>query len=124
MTLAEDIMMAGIGLMLAAGALLIPVALSAAKHRAEHYRQLPEEYPGLMGDVYLALVWGGMLILQISNILLHAEPGGIYRVVPLTWVGTAAAVFICGLYGGRLMMRLEMRAYRAKREEQAREART
>lgn len=123
MTLTEDIMIAGIGLMVVASALLVPVGLKAAKRRAEHYRQLPKEYPGLTGDVYLLLVWSGMLIVQISNILLHAEPGGIYRVVPLMWVGTAAAVFICGLYSGRLMMRLEMRAYKARREEQSREAR-
>jgi hypothetical protein len=120
MSLVQGVLIAGVCLTVVAGALLIPAGLKAAKQRREHYRQLPEEYPGLTGEVYMALVWSGLLMVQISNILLHAEPGGNYRVVPLMWVGTAAAVFICGLYVGRFMIRLEMRAYRAKREEQAR----
>lgn len=124
MTLAEDIMMAGLGMVVVAFALFVGAALKTAKQRAEWYRQLPEEYPGLMLDVCMLVLWGGMLLSQISNILYHAESGGIYRVVPLTWVASAAAVFICGAYAGRLMMRLEMRRYKAKREEQAREART
>lgn len=123
MMLAQDLLIAGVCLVVVAAALAIPAGLRAAKQRAEHYRQLPEEYPGLMGDVFGALIWSGMLMIELSSILLHAEPGGIYRVVPLMWVGTAAAVFICGLFAGRLMMRWEMRAYKAKREEQAREAR-
>lgn len=75
-------------------------------------------------DVYLALVWSGILMVQLSNILHQAESGGSFRVTPLMGIGTAAVVFICGAYAGRLMMRLEMRRYNSKRDEQAREART
>lgn len=124
MTLTEDITMAGIGMMVVAIALVIRAGLRAAKQRTQSNRQLPEEYPGLTSDAYMILFWSGMLLMQISNILLHAEPGGTYRVVPLMWVGTAAILLVFGLYAGRLMMRLEMRAYQAKREVQTREART
>ena len=122
MRLEESVATAGLGLAVLALVLLVWTALKTAKQHAEWYRQLPEQYPGTMVDVCMLVLWAGILMTQISSILLHAEPGGTYRVVPLMWVGTAAAVFILGLYGGRLMMRLEMRAYRAKREEQAREA--
>ena len=124
MTLEEGMATAGLGLAVVAFVLLARAVRKTAEQRAAHYRQLPEEYPGMTGDVYALLIWSGMLLLQISNILNHAEPGGFYRVVPLMWVGTAAVVFSCGLHAGRLMMRLEMRAHKAKRDEQAREART
>lgn len=124
MALAEDLMMAGLGLTLVALALFVWAAVKTAKQRAEWYHQLPEEYPGSMVDVSMLVLWGGLLLSQISNILYHAEPGGIYRVVPLTWVAFAAVVFNFGLLIGRLMMRLEVRAHKAKREEKAREART
>lgn len=123
MALAENIMLAGLGMVVVAFLLFVWTALKTAKQRAEWYRQLPEEYPGTMLDVCMLVLWGGLLLSQISNILYHAEPGGIYRVVPLTWVASAAVVFNFGLHVGRLMMRLETRRHKTKREEQAREAR-
>jgi uncharacterized membrane-anchored protein YhcB (DUF1043 family) len=123
MTFLEVMGTAGLCLTVVAGAFIVRAGLKAAKQRAEQYRQLPEVYPGMMVDAYMVLLWSGTLMTQVSNILLHVESGGIYRVVPLMWIGTASVLFMCGLFAGRLLMRLEMRAYKAKREEQAREAR-
>ena len=122
MAFAEDLMFAGLGVMVVAVVLFVFGALKAARKRAEHHRNLPEEYPGQMLDAYMLLIWSGLLLSQISNILFHEEPGGIYRVIPLMWIGTGADVAIVGVYIGRLMMRWEMRLYKRKRDEQMREA--
>ena len=75
---------------------------------------------GLRLDVYLCLVWSGMLLVQASNILLHVDSGGIHNISSLTIVSTAATVFVCGAFAGRLLLRLEMRRYRETHGDESR----
>lgn len=72
--------------------------------------------PGLPLDVCLFFVWGGMLLVQAANILLHRQTGSLYNVSALTWAGSAAVLFVFGCVTGRLFLRLEMHRYRQKRE--------
>ena len=64
---------------------------------------------GLRLDLYLGLVWSGMLLVQAGNLLLHRESGGFRNISSLTLVATAGTVFVCGAFAGRLLLRLEMR---------------
>ena len=62
-------------------------------------------------DMYLCLVWSGMLLVQAGNILLHRDSAGIH-ISSLTLVATAGTVFVCGAFAGRLLLRLELRRSR------------
>lgn len=75
---------------------------------------------GLRLDLYLGLVWSGMLLVQAGNILLHRDADGFRHISSLTLVATAATVFVCGAFAGRLLLRLEMRRHRAAQEDQSR----
>ena len=70
---------------------------------------------GLRLDLYLGLVWSGMLLIQTGNFLLHAESGGLRTISSLTVVSTAGTVFVCGAIAGRLLLRLELRRSKLER---------
>lgn len=67
---------------------------------------------GLRLDLYLGLVWSGMLLVQVGNILLHTDSGGLHNVSSLALLGTASTIFVCGACAGRLLLRLEMRRHK------------
>lgn len=67
-------------------------------------------------DVCMFFVWGGMLLVQAANIVLHKQTGSLYDVSGLTWGGSASVLFVFGCVAGRLSLRLEMRRYKQKRE--------
>ena len=68
---------------------------------------------GLRLDLYLGLVWSGMLLAQAGNLLLHRESGGFRNISSLTFVASAGTVFVCGAFAGRLLLRLEMHRNKA-----------
>lgn len=111
MDLANLLLDAGLGVMVVA-------ALIAGKAIWTDLRASGAELPlrrrdnGLRLDLYLGLVWSGMLLVQAGNILLHLDSGGIRNISSLTAAGTASTVFVCGAFAGRLLLRLELRRYR------------
>lgn len=74
---------------------------------------------GLPLDVCMFFVWGGMLLTQAANIIMHKERGSLYNVTALTWVASASVLFVCGCFAGRLFLRLEIHRYRQKREDES-----
>lgn len=74
--------------------------------------------PGGILDLFMIFVWGGMALMQAANIILHKQSHELYKVSALTWAGSAAVLFMCGGFVGRLLLRLELRRYRQKREDQ------
>jgi len=76
------------------------------------------ELPGLALDATMFFVWGGMLLVQAANILLHKQTGSLYNLSALTWAGSASILFVFGCTTGRLLLRLEMHRFRQKREAQ------
>jgi hypothetical protein len=71
---------------------------------------------GLPVDVCMFFVWGGMLLIQAANIVLHKQAGALYNISALTWGGSAAVLFVFGCVSGRLLLRLEMHRLRQNRE--------
>lgn len=113
----DTMMSAGLGVMVL-GSIFIGVLLV---RRARG--QIPTfDNPGWRLDATVCLVWGGMLLVQLSNILMHKESGTIYNVSTLGWWGTAGYIFILGVFAGRLLLRREMQLYKAKQDEQMRAA--
>ena len=55
-----------------------------------------------------------------TKILLHAEPGGTYKLSSLALAATPGNIFVCGVFAGHLLLRREMRWYEEKRDEQSR----
>lgn len=70
-------------------------------------------------DLYMGLVWSGMLLVQASSILRHMGPGGSYNLSSLAVGATASNIFVCGVFAGRLLLRREMRLVKEKREARA-----
>ncbi|HEY1506305.1 MAG TPA: hypothetical protein VGF92_18515 [Stellaceae bacterium] len=71
-------------------------------------------------DLYLGLVWSGMLLVQASSVLRHMGPGGSYDLSSLAAAATAGNIFVCGVFAGRLLLRREMRLAKERREVQSR----
>jgi hypothetical protein len=114
MDLIDDLMLAGIGLMLGACALLI-----AAQLRDKPAGQDPvarNARRALRLDFYLGLVWSGFLVVQIGSILHHVNPDGTMRFSWLSLTAFAAVVFICGVSAGRLLLRRELRLAKERHE--------
>jgi hypothetical protein len=61
-----------------------------------------------------------MLLVQASSVLHHIGPGGIYNLSSLTVAATIGNIFICGVFVGRLLLRLEMHWLNEKRAAQSR----
>jgi hypothetical protein len=122
MVFVDAMMIGGICVMVGACAFLLGTALRALRRGGGQDLRLMDDHPGARLDLYMAFVWGGMLVVQISNILFHKQPGGAYNLSSLTLAATAGDVFACGVFAGRLLLRREMRWYKEKREEQSRAA--
>jgi len=66
----------------------------------------------------MSVVWTGMLLVQASSLLLHLELDGSRKLPQFSLMPTAAVLFICGVFAGRLLLRRELRL--AERREAAR----
>ena len=97
-------------------AVLLGIALKAVKRAGGQDLRLLDPHPGGRLDLYMGIVWSGMLLVQASSILRHMQPTGTFN---LSWLSLAALVgdvFVCGGYAGRLLLRREMRWYKEKRD--------
>ena len=117
MNLLDDVMLAGIGLMLVACAFLIAAQLR--DRQAGHGPVAANARRARRLESYLGIVWSGFLLVQISNILHHIEPDGTMKLSWLSLTSFASVVFICGAFAGRLLLRREMRLDKERREYQA-----
>jgi hypothetical protein len=117
MNVPEDVMIAGLCLIAAMGAVLAGAWWKAFKQG--HGPDLHLDYPrrGTRLDLYMTLVWSGMLLVQASNVLLHVQDGSTHNLSRLSWTGLAASIFVCGVFAGRLLLRLEMHRYNETRDE-------
>jgi hypothetical protein len=107
--------MAGFCVMIAGAAFLFTCGLRARRRNA-----LIEFHSSGQFDLFMLFVWGGLLLMQFSSILLHWDPGAIRNLSSLTWAGTGSTIFVCGVFVGRLLLRLEMHRHKEKREGQRR----
>ena len=111
MDLANLLLDAGLGVAVAA-ALIAARAIWITLHASGGELLRRQRDNGLRLDLYLGLVWLGMLLVQAGNILLHRDSAG-FHISSLTLVATAGTVFICGACAGRLLLRAELRRLRA-----------
>lgn len=107
MNSASTIIIAGICVMLVGAGALLFTGLRAKRAGAPMGTRL---------DVYMAFIWTGMLMVQMSSIVLHWEPVAIYHLSPLTLSATAGNIFVCGIFAGRLLLRREMRLQKERQE--------
>lgn len=113
MRLVETMMTVGLCMIIGAAAFILAAGIRARLAG----EPLKEESPGQRLDAYMLLVWSGMLLVQVSNILLHWDTGSLSHVSTIGWASTAADFFICGCFAGRLLLRREMR-WRKQQESQ------
>jgi hypothetical protein len=106
MNFVDALMIGGICVMVGACAFLLAHALTAARRGRD--LAAAGDHPGRRLDLYMGLFWSGMLLVQATNIMHHMEPGGSYSLPPLTLAATAGALFACGVFAGRLLLRREM----------------
>jgi hypothetical protein len=120
--LIDAIMMGGLVLILGACTLMVGTALWERRTGKTTPAATIDDHPGTRLDLYLCLVWSGMVLVQVSNIALHIQERAIQNVSGLGWLGTAGTISACGVFLGRLLLRREIRWYKNKREQQSRDA--
>jgi hypothetical protein len=115
----EAMMIAGLCLIVAAAAVLVVTWAKTVRHAGEPAFRLGDAQRALRLDLYMAVVWTGMLLVQLSNVLLHVQTGSTHNISRLSWIALAGALFVCGAFTGRLLLRLEMRRSNAMHDEPA-----
>lgn len=118
MMFVQTMMTAGLCVILGAGGLIVVTGIRNAR-RADRNSRLVELHASGRFDFYMALVWGGMLLVQAGNILLHVGPDGKYNLTSLTLWATASEIFVFAVFLGRLLLRREIRWHKEKQREQA-----
>ena len=116
MDLLEAIQIAGLCVMVAAAAFL--VWYSAKTFRQAGYRRSADPHDGWRLDAFMGVIWTAMLLVQLPSIARHLPPPATTHLSWLSWSSIASVIFICGAAAGRLMLRLELRRYEARRDEQ------
>jgi len=109
--LVDTMMTAGLCLIVGAAVFLVAAGLKAGR---TSNRGSTGDSPRGRLDLFMFVFWCGMLLVQVSSILFHALPGGIYQLSPLTLAATGGVVFVCGVFTGRLLLRREMRLQKGK----------
>lgn len=105
MNFAEAMMIAGIGIMVGGCGFLLVNGIKAARRAGGR----EDGDRGQRLDLYMLFVWGGMLLVQISNMFFHADASGTFHLASLTLASTAGTVLVFGGFAGRLLLRREMR---------------
>lgn len=116
MNLVDATLIGSISMMVVAGVFLLRTKFRGAGGRG---RRPTDGYLSWELDLWMALFWMGMLLMQLSQIWLHWDPIWIYHLSPLTFAATACALFACGVFAGRLLLRLEIRRYQEKQQGRA-----
>jgi len=119
MDLLEAMLIAGLCLIVGASAFILGAMLKAARQARRHDRHFVDPRRGERLDIYLGTLWIGMLLLQFSSLLRHMQPPGIFNLSRIALAGFGSAVFVCGVYAGRLLLRLEIRRSEQRSEERS-----
>jgi hypothetical protein len=117
MVFLDAVMIGGIGMAVVACACLIRMQLKSLKQAGGHEVHLEPTRRGERLDLYMAIVWSGFLLVQVTSILHHIQSDGSFQFTSLSLVAFAAVVFVCGGFAARLLLRREMRLYEEKRGE-------
>jgi hypothetical protein len=112
MDLLDAVEIGGVAMALGACAFLVMTQLKSIKQGA---RDLEPARRGERLDLYMAIVWSGFLLVQISSILHHVQSDRTFKFTSLSLSAFAAVVFICGGFAARLLLRREMRLYEERR---------
>lgn len=102
----QSMISVGLCLMLGAAAF---TAVSGFKRVRGQDASLTDFQRGMRGDICMAVLWSGGLLVQLSSLLRHMPSPGTYNLSWLSLAGFASMVFICGAFIGRLLLRLEVR---------------
>ena len=100
--------MVSLGLCLMLGAAAF-TAISGLKRVRGQDASLTDFQRGMRGDLCMAVLWSGGLLVQLSGLLRHMPSPGTYSLSWLPLAAFASMVFICGAFIGRLLLRLEIR---------------
>lgn len=119
MDFADALLIAGMCVMVVCAFIVGRMIWTTLRADGEELRLRNINNDGRRLDLYLGLVWTGMLLVQASSILRHVQPGGIQNLSTLTVAATAGDIFICGVVAGRLLLRREMRWLNEKRAAQS-----
>jgi len=106
---------AGLCILVGACAFLVVTWLKAVR-RGSDYRR-PEN--SLRLDLFMAIVWSGMVLVQLANVLFHREPNGTFALSSLALAAAGSQLLVCGIFAGRLLLRWELRVMKAKSEAAA-----
>jgi hypothetical protein len=113
---------AGLFVMGDAAGFLVWTAWRASRRARGKSLRVIDDHPGSRLDLFMGVLWFGMLLVQTDNLFLNAAPGGWYKLSALSLAGTASTVFICGAFAGRIVLRRELRWLQERREEKTPEA--
>jgi hypothetical protein len=107
---------AGLCLIVGACAFLLGITLKTVRQAGGQDLRLLDPHPGARLDLYMGIVWSGMLLVQASSVLRHMQPTGTFNLSWLSLTALAGDIFVCGVFAGRLLLRREMRWSKEKRE--------
>jgi hypothetical protein len=99
--------MISVGLCLMLGAAVF-TAIAGFKRVRGHDANITDFQRGMRGDICMAILWSGGLLVQLSGLLRHMPSPGTYNLSWISLGGFASMVFICGASIGRLLLRLEI----------------
>ena len=122
MDLLEAVQVAGLAIEVGAAAFLVWILWKTIKQAGGQYRRTADPRDGWRLDLFMGIVWSGMLLVQLPSIIRHLPPPAAYHLSWLSLSSIAGVMLICGGFAGRLLLRLEMRRYEQKREERMNEA--
>lgn len=111
----DAVMITGLCLAVGACVFLIRTQWEIAKRAGGQDVHLDSTRRGERLDLYMGIVWSGLLLVQTTDVLHHLQRDGTLRLSLLSLAAAAGAVFVCGAFAGRLLLRREMRLYEEKR---------
>jgi hypothetical protein len=118
MAFVQAMMTAGLCVLVGAAGFVLVTAVKRVRQPGG--LRLTDDQRRVRLDWLMAVIWSGMLLVQIGNVILHQDPGGTYHLTSLTLVATGGEIFVCGVFAGRLLLRQELRRLKEKDEAQNR----
>lgn len=102
----EIMMNAGLCLIVGTAAFVLRAIIKTTKLRRAGQRVT---YPGDRVDMYMAILWGGIFLVNLSSLIRHMQSPGPQNLSWLSLTGFASVAFVLGVYAGRLLLRMEIR---------------